>query len=99
MIDTIVAYAVPGGIVGAVLFTAYMCDRALQRRAMRRRYQDIDISGLYARDDDRYSFKPSSDTPQLVMCGGCGHNIEPGNCPGAERCKYFSAQNSVLTVD
>jgi hypothetical protein len=82
-------------IVGVVftilLFLAYMLDRWFMRREERRWYNDIDIVGLYAHNDDRYGFKPVRNEEQLVMCGGCGHNIEPGACPGPENCPHFSS--------
>jgi len=69
----------------------YMADKALERRA-RNKYNETWNWPVpsYPHNDDVYSFKPTATTPQLVMCGGCGHNIEPGSCPGAENCPHFS---------
>lgn len=89
--NEIEAYGVAVSGFTGVMYMAYRLDKWLEKRSAKRRlYNDIDITGLYARNNDVYSFAPVSDTPQLVMCGGCGHNIEPGNCPGADKCVHFN---------
>lgn len=87
-----IAFFLSAVVIGA------LCDAALKRRAQRRQFHNVDITGLYAHNDDRYGFAPDRNEEQLVMCGGCGVSIVQGTCPGADNCKHFSPK-SILGVD
>jgi len=82
-------------ILGSLGGVAYIVDKWLERRQFNETLEitaaaDNASSPLYAHTNDKYDFKPMHYTQQLVMCGGCGHNIEPGNCPGSDSCPHFS---------
>jgi len=95
-------------IVASVGGLAYMADKAMQRwwdREQANAAGDNASSPLYMPTDAKYGDRPgqyvSMTSPQLVMCGGCGKDIEPGTCPSGGCSVYKDAlkENRIGAVD
>lgn len=77
--NEIVAYSLGVAGFASVMYLAYLCDKALERR-QRSKFNKCGL-GEYT-----FTYVPPL---EMVCCGGCGKSIEPGTCEGPEKCEKF----------
>lgn len=77
--NEIVAYSLGVASFAGVMYLAYLCDKALERR-QRSKFNSFSNS---------YVFSATDVQCEMVCCGGCGKSIEPGTCEGPEKCEKF----------